>query len=179
MPLPERLKPIKINRSIMKDKLDLLEKITIKIDSGAKEDNTELNLMMKNWNTQTAKIYEFSDFRDYNSWTSAKEFTKMAFNQTKYIDDLTYEELIAIIEFICNAEGNESEQSYTLDLLEINFDANPLDLIYWPNEWFNDEDVDDLSFEEIAAYLMHRSQRILPDSPKIILRYPIPEKIDG
>lgn len=178
MPLPERLKPIKMNRSVMNDKLDLLEQITIKIDSGVTENDAELNALMKDWNIQTVSPYEFSDFRDYNSWTSAKEFIQMAFNQVTYIDDLTYKELINIIEFISSAEGDESELSYAIDLLEANFDANSSDLIYWPNEWFNDEDIDELSFEEIAAYLMHKSHRILSDSPKITLRYDIPKNVD-
>lgn len=85
MPLPERLKPIKMNRSIINDKLDLLEQITIKIDSGVTENDSGLNALMKDRNIQTVSPYEFSDFRDYNSWTSAKEFIQMAFNRTKYI----------------------------------------------------------------------------------------------
>jgi hypothetical protein len=41
-------------------------------------------------------------------------------------------------------------------VLEKNFDANPSDLIYWPNEWFQDKDMlhVDLTPEEIAGYLM-------------------------
>lgn len=96
----------------------------------------------------------------------------------KSIDDLTYKELINIIEFISSAEDDESELSYAIDLPEANFDANPLDLIYWPNEWFNDEDIDELSFEEIVTYLMCKSHRILSDSPKITLRYTIPKSVD-
>lgn len=90
--------------------------------------------------------------------------------------DLTWDELVQIISFVCNAEGKESEQSYALGLLEKNFDANPSDLIYWPNEWFQDEDMlhVDLTPEEIAGYLMARSGRILSDAPQIDLRYPLP-----
>ncbi len=72
--------------------------------------------------------------------------------------DLT-DELIQIIQFVCQAEGKESEQSYALGVLEKNFDANPSDLIYWPDEWFQDKDMlhVDLTPEEIAGYLMAKS----------------------
>lgn len=173
MSLPERLKPIQVSRTTMKKKLELLEQITIKIDNGANENDKDLNSMMSNWNEGVANACEYSDFRDYNSWTSAKEFTRIAFNHCKYIEDLTYGELISIIDFICSAEGEESEQSYALNLLEENFDANPSDLIYWPDEWFNNDEVDDLSTAEIAAYLMEKSNRKLSDAPLVELKYTI------
>lgn len=177
MTLPKRLKPIKVSRTIMKKKLELLEQITIKIDNGANENDKELNTMMSNWNEGVANSCEYSDFRDYNSWISAKEFTRIAFNYCKYIEDLTYGELISIIDFICNAKGKESDQSYALNLLEENFDANPSDLIYWPNEWFNNESIDDLSSEEIAAYLMEKSNRKLSDAPLVELKYTLPRDV--
>ncbi|CDG21632.1 conserved protein of unknown function [Xenorhabdus poinarii G6] len=177
MPLPERLKPMKVNRAKISEMTELLQRITKKIDSGATESDAELNSMMMNWNAQVVIPHEFSDFRDYSSWISAKEFTRSAFNQVKYISDLTYSELVSVIDFICNAEGKESEHSYTLDLLEVNFDANPSDLIYWPNLWFNNEEVDDLSPEEMAAYLMKKANRHLPDSPPVELKYPVPESV--
>ena len=178
MSLPERLKPTKVSHIIMKKKLDLLENITIKIDSGAKENDEELNSMMCYWNEGIISLCEFTDFRDYNSWTSAEEFTRIAFNKVRYIEDLSYEELIGIIDFICSAEGKESEQSYALNLLETNFDVNPSDLIYWPDEWFNNDEVDDLSTVEIAAYLMEKSNRKLPNAPEVVLKYSIPERVD-
>lgn len=178
MSFPERLKSSKVSRITMKEKLALLAKITIKIDNKAKENDEELNSMMNSWNEGVVNPCEFSDFRDYNSWTSAKDFTRIAFNKTKYIADLSYDELINIIDFICSAEGKESEQSYALNLLKANFDANPSDLIYWPNEWLNNEDVDDLSSIEIAAYLMEKSDRKLPNAPKIELVYLIPENVN-
>ncbi|MEX6060541.1 hypothetical protein [Providencia hangzhouensis] len=178
MSLPERLKPIKVSRITMKAKQELLEQITIKIDNGANENDKELSSMISSWNNGVANICQFSDFRDYSSWTSAKEFTRIAFNKVRYIEDLSYEELIGIIDFICSSEGKESEQTYALNLLKANFDANPSDLIYWPDEWFNNDEVDDLSTEEIAAYLMEKSNRRLPNAPEVVLKYSIPERVD-
>ena len=93
--------------------------------------------------------------------------------------DLSWDELVQIIQFVCQAEGKESEQSYAPGLLEKNFDANPSDLIYWPNEWFQDKDMlhVDLTPEEIAGYLMAKSGRRLSDAPQIELKYPIPSNI--
>ena len=134
MPLPERLQPAKVNRQKLKQLADMAEEILAQIDNGAKEEDTGLKMLIDSWNSQVINPYAFSDFRDFSSWTSAKDFTRMAFNQEKYVADLSWDELIQIIQFVCQAEGKESEQSYALGLLEKNFDANPSDLIYWPDE---------------------------------------------
>ncbi len=80
----------------------------------------------------------------------------MALNQEKYLDDFTWTELNDVINFIRKAEGSASDHSYVLQLLEINFRANPLDLIYHPDCWFNDEALFHarLTTEEIGGYLM-------------------------
>ncbi len=41
----------------------------------------------------------------------------MEFNHEKYVADLSWDELVRIISYLCNAEGKESEQSYVLRLL--------------------------------------------------------------
>lgn len=176
MPLPERFKPAKINRQKLKELADGAEEILSQINHGAKEEDTGLKMLIDDWNSQVINPYAFSDFRDFSSWTSAKDFTRIAFNQEKYVADLTWDELVQIISFVCNAEGKESEQSYALGLLAKNFDANPSDLIYWPDEWFQDEDMLQVDFtpEEIAGYLMAKSGRLLSDAPQIDLRYPLP-----
>ncbi|MDM7138297.1 hypothetical protein QUH15_28485, partial [Klebsiella pneumoniae] len=58
--------------------------------------------------------------------SSALDFTRMALNQEKYLDDFTWKELNDVINFIRKAEGSASDHSYALQLLEINFKANPL-----------------------------------------------------
>ncbi|UVW55581.1 hypothetical protein NYO12_21125 [Klebsiella variicola] len=60
--------------------------------------------------------------------------------------------------------------------LEIHGASLPSDLIYWPDEWFQDKDMlhVDLTPEEIAGYLMAKSGRRLSDAPQIELKYPIP-----
>nr|WP_282557480.1 hypothetical protein [Providencia rettgeri] len=81
MSLSERLKPIKVSRITIKKKQELLEKITSKIDNGTIENDKELNSMISNWHDGVANICQFSDFRDYSSWISAKEFTRIAFDK--------------------------------------------------------------------------------------------------
>jgi hypothetical protein len=100
----------------------------------------------------------------------------MALNQEKYLDDFTWTELNDVINFIRKAEGSASDHSYALQLLEINFKANPLDLIYHPDCWFNDEALFHarLTTEEIGGYLMKKSGRWLNDAPDIQLVYAIP-----
>lgn len=110
MPLPERMKPAKISRQKLKELADMAKEILSQIDSGADEDDEALKAMIDDWNSQVVNPYDFSDFRDFSSWTSAKDFTRMAFNQEKYVADLTWDELVQIISFVCNAEGKESEQ---------------------------------------------------------------------
>lgn len=108
MPLPERLQPAKVNRQKLKQLADMAEEILAQIDNGAKEEDTGLKMLINDWNSQVINPYAFSDFRDFSSWTSAKDFTGMAFNQEKYVADLSWDELIQIIQFVCQAEGKES-----------------------------------------------------------------------
>lgn len=176
MPLPERMRPAKVSSQKIKELAQKAEDILSKIDEGVREEDDTLQAMMAEWNSQVLCPYSFSSFRDFSSWTNAKEFTRIAFNQERFYEDFSWQELIQTINFICKAEGRESEQLFALDLLEKNFDGNPSDLIYWPNEWFQDPDMlhVDLTTEEIAGYLMVRSGRWLADAPEITLKYPIP-----
>lgn len=176
MPLPERMKPTKVSSKKIAELSKNAKMILSKIDEGANQEDPVLMAMMVEWNNQVACPYAFSDFRDFSSWTSAREFTRMAFNLDKFYPDFTWVELIQIINFICACEGKESEQNFALSLLEYNFDGNPSDLIFWPDSWFQNAEMlhSDLSAEEIAGYLMARSGRHLADAPDIELRYPIP-----
>ncbi|WP_333500240.1 hypothetical protein [Kluyvera sp. CHPC 1.2972] len=176
MPLPERMNPAKVSSKKINELAKNAEMILSKIDEGSDQEDPVLVAMMAEWNEQVLSPYAFSDFRDFSSWTSAREFTRMAFNLDKFYPDFTWEELIQTINFICACEGKESEQIFALSLLECNFDGNPSDLIYWPDSWFQNPEMlhVDLSAEEIAGYLMARSERRLIDAPDIALRYPIP-----
>lgn len=178
MPLPERMKPTKVSSKKINELAKNAEMILSKINEGSDQQDPILMALIVEWNNQVVCPYKFSDFRDFPSWTSAREFTRMAFNLERFYPDFTWKELIQTIKFVCDCEGNESEQNFALSLLECNFTGNPSDLIFWPDSWFQNPDMlhTDLSVEEIAGYLMARSDRHLADAPEIGLRYPIPGK---
>ncbi len=66
--------------------------------------------MIDDWNSQVVCPCEFSDFRDYSSWTNANEFTRIAFNLEKFYEDFTWEELVQTISCVCDPKSNESEK---------------------------------------------------------------------
>ncbi|MBW7982183.1 hypothetical protein [Enterobacillus tribolii] len=177
MPLPERMRPTKVGSEIINELAKKAEMILSKIDEGSDQEDPVLVAMMAEWNSQVTCPYAFSDFSDFSSWTCAREFTKMAFNVEKFYPDFTWNELIQTIKFLCDCEGNESEQNFALSLLKKNFDGNPSDLIFWPNSWFQNPEMlhINLSAEEIAGYLMARSGRVLTDAPEVELKYPMPD----
>lgn len=177
MPLPERMRPTKVSSKKINELSENAKMILSKIDEGSDQEDPILVNMMGEWNNQVVCPYTFSDFRDFSSWTSAREFTRMAFNLETFYPDFTWNELVQTIKFICNCEGKESERNFALSLLENNFYGNPSDLIFWPDSWFQDPEMlhVDLTAEEIAGYLMARSGRFLTDAPELELTYPIPD----
>ncbi|HBA8000357.1 TPA: hypothetical protein J1021_004701, partial [Escherichia coli] len=167
--------PVKVSSKKIRELAQKAKEILAAIDSGASEEDAFLKDMIDDWNSQVVCPCEFSDFRDYSSWTNANEFTRIAFNLEKFYEDFTWEELVQTISCVCDQKSNESEKIFALLLLEKNFHGNPSDLIFWPDEWFQDPDMLDveLSVEEIACYLMVRSGRQLVDAPEIDLKYQI------
>ncbi|EFA3963167.1 hypothetical protein E2P50_20905, partial [Escherichia coli] len=155
MAIPERMIPVKVSSKKIRELAQKAKEILAAIDSGASEEDAFLKDMIDDWNSQVVCPCEFSDFRDYSSWTNANEFTRIAFNLEKFYEDFTWEELVQTISCVCDQKSNESEKIFALLLLEKNFHGNPSDLIFWPDEWFQDPDMLDveLSVEEIACYL--------------------------
>ena len=73
------------------------------------------------------------------------------------IDDLTYTELVEMIEIISEPETEEELGDFYARLIECTLPgANVMELIFWPNEWFQDgHDTEfDLSSSEMANYVM-------------------------
>ncbi|MBK0032092.1 hypothetical protein IBT47_07340 [Erwinia sp. S43] len=176
MPLPARMKPVRASRMKIKALAEKADEILTMIDTGSDENDETLNAFIAEWNSQVPNPYAYSNFRDFSSWTSAKQFTKIAFNQEKFYEDLTWEELVQLITFIYQAEGSEADVDFALRLLEKNFTANPSDLMFWPNEWFKDETNlhISLSAEEMGGYLMAASNRYVAGAPEIELKYSLP-----
>ncbi len=81
MPLPARLKPAKTSRQTLKVLADRAKEILSRIDTSTDKDDEGLKTMIADWNGQVFNPQRCSDFRDFFSWTSAKDFTRMAFYQ--------------------------------------------------------------------------------------------------
>lgn len=81
--LPERMKPTKVRSKTIKESASQADLMLSKTDSGVNSEDPELKSMMNEWNSQITCPYEFSDLRDFSSWTSAKKLTRIAFNLEK------------------------------------------------------------------------------------------------
>ena len=93
-----------------------------------------------------------------------------------------------MLEAVATAALPESEVGYYLGWLEAQFPgSNMNNLIYWPDEWFDDSSLfrdangafkpeSDLSNDQILAYAMAKSGRELPGAPKDV---PLPFSMPG
>ena len=110
MAIPERMSPVKVSSKKIRELAQKAKEILAAIDSGASEEDAFLKEMIDQWNSQVVCPYEFSDFRDFSSWTNANEFTRIAFNLEKFYEDFTWEELVQTISCVCDPKSNESEK---------------------------------------------------------------------
>ncbi len=117
--------------------------------------------------------------------TFCMEMIRANFNATEEpqaVDDLSYDELVAMIEVICDPDTDEEVSGYYIGLIDCTLPgAEVSELIFWPNSWFRDEAMSsvDLSPPQIANYLLAWTEAILPGAEKIELP-PIPtSKRDG
>lgn len=110
MALPERMRPVKVSSKKIKELAKKAEQILATIDSGVSEEDAVLKEMIDDWNSQVTCPYDFSDFRDFSSWTDAKEFTRIAFNLEKFYEDFTWDELVQTINCVCDPKSKESEK---------------------------------------------------------------------
>ena len=86
--------------------------------------------------------------------------------------DLTYQEAVDYLERILDPATEDDFRIYFLNLLDSTFPgAEVSDLIYWPDYWFNDEDMlhVELSNETIVQYLMAWTGKRLIGAGKVEL----------
>jgi hypothetical protein len=177
MALPERLQPLRPNKQQRLTMNALLETLDNLIEQNRDEQDAEIIALIEQWNSLASRPYEFHEFRDFHSYTSADDFIRSAFHQDKYVQDLRFDEACALADFVCTSGGDDSDVNYALQLLESNFaNANASDLIFWPDDWFNDPTLShvELTPQDIVGYLMEKSARRLADAPPITLRYAMP-----
>ena len=85
--------------------------------------------------------------------------------------DLTYEQLIQMIEAISDPETEEEVEGYYVGVIDCTLPGSEVtDLIFWPNEWFRDSQMSeiDLNAQEIANYLLAWSEKRLKGSEKVV-----------
>ncbi|MCK9814960.1 hypothetical protein M1B35_12690 [Pseudomonas sp. MAFF 302046] len=177
MALPERLQPLKPTPSQWDAMSILLRTLEEQIELNHEQENAAISTLIEQWNSLVGRPFEFDEFRDLHSHTNAEDFIRSTFHHERYVDDLSFEEACALARFVSHSEGDDSDVHYALKLLEINFaNAEASDLIFWPDDWFNDPDLLDVELtpQEIVGYLMAKSGRRLADAPPITLRYAMP-----
>ena len=93
-------------------------------------------------------------------------------DEPRAVDDLTYDELVAMIAAVCDPDTEEEINRYYVGIIDCTLPgASVSDLIFWPNEWFRDEEMlqVDLSPNEIANYVLAWTEKRLPGSEAIEL----------
>ncbi|WP_434341095.1 hypothetical protein [Motilimonas cestriensis] len=176
MTIPERLKV----PEIFEEEIREYTEICNSIENGIHTDQ-DISALLQKWNNRSCLQYEPHEFTTYYGSVSTEEFVREALLPVACrIDDLTYSELITVLQAVLSAEFRESEHSYYLNLLEENLPgSNIIDLIYWPDQWFNDSNQLHLELtpDQIAAYAMLKSGRKIEGAPNDIeLPLPVPKK---
>ncbi|MDQ8192497.1 hypothetical protein [Roseibacillus persicicus] len=90
----------------------------------------------------------------------------------RIVDDLRYEELVAMIEAIGDPDIDEDLGFYYIELIELNLPgAEVSDLIFWPQEWFQDKAMREVDMEadEIANYILSWTGKHLPGAEAVEL----------
>ena len=93
-------------------------------------------------------------------------------DEPRTINDLTYDELVAMIEAICDPNTDEEISGYYVGLIDCTLPgANVSDLIFCPDEWFRDKAKlnIDLSPIDVANYILAWTERRLLGDETIVL----------
>lgn len=184
MPIPERLRLSPMTRELISEMSELCDQIEHTLESG-----DDANDLLAEWHRHAGRTCEPHEFMNYWRSIDKEEFVRDALNpKPRFMDDLTYPEVFAVLQSLVKAELKESGSYYYLRWLEAQFpNSNMSDLIYWPDEWFGDASLfrdaggafkpeAELSLDQILAYAMEKSGRSLSDRPNdITLPFPIPE----
>ncbi|MCA9041760.1 MAG: hypothetical protein KDA65_15510 [Planctomycetaceae bacterium] len=182
MPIPERFKLPPIPEELFQ-RMSYLCGV---IDSGSNHDVGE---HLAEWNKHSNRKCEAYDLEGYRSGMDKVPFVRSFLHPIPvFVEDVFYSEVVDVLNSIWNVEGTEDETSYYLNWLEAQFpNSNISDLIYWPDEWFGDESLfrdenghfktdAELSVDQIIAYAMAKSKRMLTDAPTgVRMPYPLPE----
>ena len=183
MPFPERLRPVPATADDVASMTALCNELEELVIAGAHEDQADdelradLSRQLERWHGRATRTYRPIEFKTYYGAVDTETFVREALaTKPTRVEDLAFQEAVDIFESLANAEGEEWETSYWLGLLEANFpNSNASDLIYWPDQWFGEPDIEELTSEQRVEAVMQRARRRLPDAPAAIaLPYPVP-----
>lgn len=173
MPIPARLQPPTPSAEEMREYTELSRQI----EAGL-EDRADVSELLAHWDARAGRAYPPSDFR-YHGAVSTETFVgTMLLGAPAFVPDVTYAELREVVAAVSTAELSEAVLHYFVAWLDVNLpNAGTTNLMYWPNEWFNDESLlhAELSDDQILAYAMAKSGRCVPGAPAgVPMPYPMP-----
>lgn len=138
--------------TVDKERIDYLQSLIEEIES--KIENQNVDDLISNFQKEiNYTVFDKSYFESFHSFESSSEFALKAYilPQIKIIKDITREELIWLVEQICNPK-NFDYNDYYLELVQKNVPFPEFsNLIYWPSEYNLD---DNLSSERIVELAM-------------------------
>lgn len=175
MPIPERLHPLTPSAEEFREYMELSQQI----EHGL-EDRADVSELLDRWNARAGRAYQPSDFHYHGAIDRDTFVGEMLLGEPAFVPDLTYAELHEVLRSAVGNELSEAVASYYLNWLEANLPgANVSDLLYWPNQWFDDDAMlqVELTPDQILAYAMARSGRRVPGAPENVpMPYPLPAK---
>jgi hypothetical protein len=146
------------------ERVERLAELAAELDGfvGSGEDRQAL---VDDFNRGAGTEFVFRDFQgiyggtDHETWVR----TVLSSPAAQPIPHVTREELVEVTRRIANVEGEEHEVNFWLQLLKANVpDPAVSDLIFWPNLYFNDEEVRELTPEQIVDVALSHKPTPLP-----------------
>lgn len=178
MPIPERFRR-RPSPAEMREFTALCREIEDGLETGA-----DVSDKLERWNRRSGRTYAPRDFKNYYSAVSTETFVNEALlGRAQWVDDLTYAELEAVMEAVCNATLSEAELGFYLEWLDANLPGvGVIDLLDYPEQWFGyvPRLASPMTPRQLLEYAMHRAGRTFPDAPgDVTLPVPHPGTPEG
>ena len=185
MPIPERLRLAPVSPDVAEEMSALCSAIERELESGGTADE-----LLERWHRHSRRLVKPFEFRTYWKAVDKATFVREALNPPPAFDAAAvYSEALDVLAALLEVEVEESEEGYYLGWLEEQFPGSNLsDLIYWPDQWFEDASLFrdpngafksevSLSNDQLLAYAMAASGRRLPGAPNNVpLPFPLPKR---
>jgi hypothetical protein len=175
MPIPERLRPPPPTAEELAFYTDLCRQIENLRDAH----DERFPELFDRWNARAGREYDLLEFPGFHGMMKRDQFVdEMLMGRPHVVADLTYAELRDVLAEVLAGKLPWVDAHYFLSWLDANLPGGYIsDLIYWPNDWFHNDDLLhlELTHDQALAYAMAKSGRRLPDAPEDVpLPYPIP-----